>query len=73
MFFFFFLITDLIYFIPAIVVQIFNSTVERPVPIAISAKEAKAKIETNPVTTEANISKCFGASYTLNCFCLFLQ
>ena len=57
-FFFSSLIIDLYFFILAAIAQTFNSTAELAVPIRIPTKEAKAEIETHPVTAEAKISKC---------------
>ena len=55
LFFLFFLIIDLGFLIPAVIVQIFNSTAELTTPKRIPAKEAKAEIETHLVTAEAKI------------------
>ena len=49
-FFFFFLIIDLYFLIPAVITQNFNSIVELLIPTGIPNKEAKAEIETHPVT-----------------------
>ena len=57
-FFFFFLIIDLYFLIPAAIAQISNAIAELVIPIAISSKEAKAKIEIHPVIVEAKIRKC---------------
>ena len=40
-FFFFFLIIDLYFLIPAVIAQIFNPIAELVIPIVIPAKEAK--------------------------------
>ena len=48
-FFFFFLIIDLYFLIPAVITQIFNPIVELAIPIGIPTKEAKAEMETHPV------------------------
>ena len=45
----FFLITDLYFLIPAVVIQIFSPASELAMPILIPTKEAKAKNETHPV------------------------
>ena len=57
-FFFFFLIIDLSFLIPAAIVQIFNPIVELIIPTGIPIKEAKAEIEIHPVIVEAKIRKC---------------
>ena len=49
-----FWIVDLYFLIPAVIVYFFNRTA---LPIGISTKEAKAEIESHPVTTEVKISK----------------
>ena len=56
--FFFFLIFDLYFLIPATIAQIFNPTAELAIPTGISSKEAKAKTEANTVIAEAKIRKC---------------
>ena len=57
-FFFFFLIIDLYFLIPAVITQIFNPIVELAIPIGIPTKEAKAEMETHPVIVEPKIRKC---------------
>ena len=57
-FFFFFLIIDLYFLIPAVVTQIFNPIAELVIPIGIPTKEVKTEMETHPVTAEISISKC---------------
>ena len=57
-FFFFYLIIDLYFLIPAVITQIFNPIAELLIPIGIPTKEAKAEMETHPVTVEIKISKC---------------
>ena len=57
-FFFFFLIIDLCFLIPAVITQIFNPIAILVIYIGITAKEAKAVMKTHPVTVEINISKC---------------
>ena len=52
--FFFFLY----FLIPAIIVQIFNPIAKIIIPLAILTQEAKAEIETHPVTAEIKIRKC---------------
>ena len=54
-FFLFFLIIDLYFLIPAVITQIFNPIVELAIPIGITTKEAKAEMETHPVTVEITI------------------
>ena len=56
--FFFFLIIDLYFSIPAVIAQIFNPIAELVIPIGIPTKEAKAEMETHPVIVEAKIRKC---------------
>ena len=57
-FFFFFLIIDLYFLIPAVIAQIFNSFAELVIPIGIPIKEAKTEIEIHSVIEEATIRKC---------------
>ena len=57
-FFFFFVITDLYLFIPAVIEQIFNPTAEFVIPIGIPIKEAKAEMKTHPIIVDAKIRKC---------------
>ena len=54
-FFFFFLIIDLYFLIPAIIAQILNPIPELVIPIGIPSKEAKAEMEIHPITVEAII------------------
>ena len=56
--FFFYLIIDLYFSIPAIIPQTFNPIGEIVIPIVISSKEAKGETETKPETAEAEIRKC---------------
>ena len=52
---------NLLYFtflISANVAQIFNPIAELAIPIGMWTKEAKAEIETHPLTEEANIRMC---------------
>ena len=58
MFFFFFLIIDLHFLIPAAIAQISNPIAELVIPIGITSKDAKAEIEIHPVITEAKFKKC---------------
>ena len=55
--FFFFLINDLYFLIPAIIVQIFNPISEIVIPIGIPSKESKEEIKIHPVIAEAKIRK----------------
>ena len=57
-FFFFFLIIDLYYLIPAVIAQILNPIAELVIPIGIPSKEAKAEIKIHPVTAKAKIKMC---------------
>ena len=57
-FFFFFLIIDLYFLIPAAIAQIFNPVAELVIPIEIPMKEAKAEIKIHPLIVEAKIRKC---------------
>ena len=56
-FFFFFLIIDLYFLIPAVITQIFNPIAELVIPYGIPTKEAKAEMETYPVSVEITISE----------------
>ena len=57
-FFFYFLIIDLHFLIPAVIAQIFNLIAELGIPIRIPNKEAKAEIEIRPITVETKLRKC---------------
>ena len=57
-FFFFILITDLYFLIPAVIAQIFNPIAELVIPIGIPSKEAKVEIEIHPVIVEVKIMEC---------------
>ena len=50
--FFFFLIIDLFFLIPAVFAQIFNPIAELVIPIGIPTNEAKAEMEIHPVIVE---------------------
>ena len=50
MFFYFFLIIDLCFLIPANIAQIFNPTVELAIPTGKATNEANAEIEAQPLT-----------------------
>ena len=56
-FFFFFLIIDLYFLIPAAIAQIFNPVAELVMSIGIPIKEAKAEMDTHTVNVEAKIRK----------------
>ena len=53
-FFFFFLIADLYFLIPAVIIQIFNPIAELVIPIRILTRETKADMGTHPITEEIN-------------------
>ena len=55
--FFFFLIIDLYFLIPAVIPQIFVPTAELVIPAGMVTNEANAEIEMEPATVETNISK----------------
>ena len=57
-FFFFFLIIDLYFLIPAAIAENFNSAAELTIPIEMPRKESKAEIEIHAVIVEAKIRKC---------------
>ena len=54
----FFLIIDLYFLIPAVIVQTFNPVVELVILIAILSRELKKAIEIYPVTAKAKMRKC---------------
>ena len=56
--YYFFLIIDQYFLIPAVIAQVFNPIVELVIPIGIPSKEAKAEIETHPRIAETKIRKC---------------
>ena len=56
--FFFFLITDLYFFISAVTTQAFIVAVELAIPTRIPTEEVKAEMKIHLVTAEAKISKC---------------
>ena len=58
LFFFLLIIIDLYFLIPTVIAQIFNHIADLVILIAILAKEAKAEMQTYPVTLEIKISKC---------------
>ena len=57
-FFFFFLILDLCFLIPAVIAQIVNLIAELVIPIEIPSKEAKVEVEIHPLTAKAKMRKC---------------
>ena len=71
MFLFLFLIIGLYFSIPAVITQIFI-VAELAIPTGIPTKEAKAEIETHPVSEEAKISKCWVQFKMLQFFLCFL-
>ena len=56
--FFIFLIIDLHFLIPAVIVQTLNPIAELVISIRIPIKEVKAEIEILPVIVEAKIRRC---------------
>ena len=83
-FFLNYLLFAFIYFlIPGIIIQIFIPSVELVIPIGIPTNEAKAEMDTHPVTVAIIISKSdqhnsklykvFDAVYSFIYFDLFLQ
>ena len=56
--FFFFLVIDLYFLIPAVISQTFNPFAELIILIEIPSKEPKPEIETRSVTSETKIRKC---------------
>ena len=57
-FFFFFLIIDLYFLIPAVTTQICNPVAELEIPTGIPTKEAKAEMEMHQLTVEIKIINC---------------
>ena len=55
--FFFFLIIDLYFLIPAVIPQFFIPTAELVIPAGMVTNEANAEMETEPSTVKTNISK----------------
>ena len=53
-----FLIIDLYFLIPAAITQILHPIAELVISIGKPTKQAKAEIETHPLTVEIKISKC---------------
>ena len=47
--FFFFLIIDLYFLVPAVIAEMFNAIAELVIPLGIPIKEAKTEIQINPV------------------------
>ena len=56
-FFFFFLITDLNFSIPAVIPQIFNPTAELASPTRTETNEQNVEIETEPLTAKTKTRK----------------
>ena len=54
---FFFLIIDLYFLIPAVIAHIFNPIAELVIPLGVPIREAKAEIEIHLVNVEAKIRK----------------
>ena len=54
-FFFFFLIIDLLFLIPAAIAQLFNTIAKLVIPIGITIK---LQIEIHPIILEVKIRKC---------------
>ena len=61
--FFFFLIIDLFFLIPAVITQIFNPIAELAIPIGAPTKKAKVETETHPVIVEITISDQAGTRH----------
>ena len=57
-FFIFFFTIDSYVLIPAVIAQIFIPTAELIIPTGLANYEANAEMETQPVTVEAQMSKC---------------
>ena len=57
-FFFFFLIIDLYFLVPAVIEQFFNPIAELVVPTETPTKEGEAEMETHQVIVELKIRKC---------------
>ena len=79
--FFFYLIINLFFLIPALITKILNPIAEMVITIGIPSKETKEEMEPYPVTVEAKIRsaqyksklyRLFYASYSVH-FELFLQ
>ena len=47
--FFFFLIIDLYFLVPAVIAEMFNAIAELVIPLGIPIKKAKTEIQINPV------------------------
>ena len=70
-FFYFFLIIELYFLIPAVIAQIFNPTAELVILIGISSKEAKAEIKIHPVIVETKIESVQYSLKLFKPFCVF--
>ena len=57
-FFLFFLITNLYFLIPAVIVWSFKPTAELVIPTGTATYEANPEKETQPLTSETKIRKC---------------
>ena len=55
---FFIIIIDLYFLFLAVITQIFIVTIKLAIPTGKPTQEAKAEIETHPVTVEVKIGKC---------------
>ena len=55
--FFFFLVIDVYFLIPAAIEQIFNPITELVIPVRIPSKDVKADIDIQPVIVEAKVGK----------------
>ena len=74
-FFFFFAVTG--FLIPAVIAQIFIPIAELAMPAGTQTNEGNAEIETQPVTVQDKISKCytymfFYPFHSLNHYVLYL-
>ena len=70
-FFFFSLIIDLYFLIPAAIAQSFNPIAKLVVPIGIPSKEAKTEIEIHPAIAQAKIRKFSIQFRVVKHFCAF--
>ena len=57
-FFFFFLLADLYFLNHVVIAQMFNPITELVMSTGIPTKEAKADMETLPITVEIKMSQC---------------
>ena len=70
-FFFFFLIIDLHFLIPAVIAKIFIATAELAIPTGTLTKEANSEIETQPLTAKTNQENVPSNSKTYTLFYAF--